>query len=86
MIKAIEEYIQSPLKAIRANCLQCVGGSAYEVRTCTAKNCYLFPFRFGKNPYTKKREMTEEQRAEAADRLRKARARRTEQESGSDEP
>lgn len=82
MIKAIEEYIQSPLKAIRANCLQCVGGSAYEVRTCTAKNCYLFPFRFGKNPYTKKREMTEEQRAEAADRLRKARTRRTEQARG----
>ena len=78
MSNIIEEYIQSPLKAIRANCLQCVGGSAYEVRTCTAKNCYLFPFRFGKNPYTKKREMTEEQRAEAADRLRKARARRTE--------
>ena len=78
MIKAIEEYIQSPLKAIRANCLQCVGGSAYEVRTCTAKNCYLFPFRFGKNPYTKKRKMTEEQRAEAADRLRKASERRTE--------
>ena len=82
MIKAIEEYIQSPLKAIRANCLQCVGGSAYKVRTCTAKNCYLFPFRFGKNPYTKKREMTEEQRAEAADRLRKARTRRTEQARG----
>ncbi len=78
MSNIIEEYIQSPLKAIRANCLQCVGGSAYEVRTCTAKNCYLFPFRFGKNPYTKKREMTEEQRAEAADRLRKARERRTE--------
>lgn len=73
MIKPIEEYIQSPLKAIRANCLQCVGGSAYEVKTCTAKNCYLFPFRFGKNPYTKKREMTEEQRAAAADRLRAAR-------------
>lgn len=73
MANIIEEYIQSPLKAIRANCLQCVGGSAYEVRTCTAKNCYLFPFRFGKNPYTKKREMTEEQRAAAADRLRAAR-------------
>lgn len=73
MSNIIEEYIQSPLKAIRANCLQCVGGSAYEVKTCTAKNCYLFPFRFGKNPYTKKREMTEEQRAEAADRLRAAR-------------
>ena len=73
MIKPIEEYIQSPLKAIRANCLQCVGGSAYEVKTCTAKNCYLFPFRFCKNPYTKKRKMTEEQRAAAADRLRAAR-------------
>ena len=73
MIKAIEEYIQSPLKAIRANCLQCVGGSAYEVRTCTAKNCYLFPFRFGKNPYTKKREMTEEQRLAVAERLKTAR-------------
>lgn len=73
MANIIEEYIQSPLKAIRANCLQCVGGSSNEVKLCTAKTCCLYPFRFGKNPYLKKREMTEEQRAAAAERLRTAR-------------
>ena len=40
----------SPLKAIRAFCLECVGYSADEVRLCTAgDSCPLFKFRFGKN-------------------------------------
>lgn len=77
MTNTIEEYIQSPLKAIRANCLQCVGGSSSEVKLCTSKTCYLYPFRFGKNPYMKKREMTEEQRAAAVERLRTAREKKS---------
>ena len=41
---------QTPLKSIRAKCLDCCGGSAKEVRLCPIPDCPLFPFRFGKNP------------------------------------
>lgn len=67
------EEIKNPVKAIRAFCLDCCGGSATEVKDCTSKMCVLKPFRFGKNPYRTKREMTEEQREAAAERLAKAR-------------
>lgn len=65
--------IQSPLKAIRANCLDCVG-TAHEVKHCVCIKCPLYPFRFGKNPFREKREMTPEQKAMAAERLAAARA------------
>lgn len=45
--------ITSPLKAIRAYCLDCCGGQANEVKLCPAEDCPLYPFRFGKNPYRK---------------------------------
>ena len=70
------EEITSPVKAIRAFCLDCCGGSASEVRDCTSQMCVLKPFRFGKNPYRVKREMTEEQRAAAIERLEVARAKK----------
>ena len=66
------DEIKSPIKAIRAFCLDCCGGSPAEVRECSAKSCQLKPFRFGKNPYIK-REMTEEQRERAKANLEKAR-------------
>lgn len=66
------EQITSPIKAIRAYCLSCVCGNAAEVKRCELTNCPLHPFRFGKNPFTK-RTLTEEQRQEAAKRLLKAR-------------
>jgi hypothetical protein len=47
------DSIRSPLKAIRAHCLECVCGSREEVRQCTDESCWLFPFRLGKNPYRK---------------------------------
>ncbi len=65
--------IKSPLKAIRANCLECLGGSSNEVKECTAFNCHLFDFRFGKNPYRKKRILTDEQKEIVIERLRNAR-------------
>ena len=51
----------SPLKAIRAKCLDCCCGSAFEVSGCTAgpqpnaeyPPCPLFPFRSGHNPNRK---------------------------------
>lgn len=40
----------TPMKAIRAKCLDCSSGSSNEVKLCPIKNCPLYIFRFGKNP------------------------------------
>lgn len=40
----------SPLKAIRAKCIDCSAGVAKEVRECVVTDCSLYPFRMGKNP------------------------------------
>ena len=40
----------TPMKAIRAKCLDCCCGSAVEVRKCTIKACSLWPYRFGRRP------------------------------------
>ena len=61
--------ITSPIKAIRAKCIDCCCGDREEVKLCPATDCPLHPFRFGKNPFTK-RVMTDEQKAAAAERLR----------------
>ena len=63
----------NPVKAIREKCLDCCAGQIAEVKVCPSESCALHPFRFGKNPYRTKREMSEEQRAAAAERLREAR-------------
>lgn len=67
------ENITNPVKAIRAFCLECCGNSSEAVRECTAPRCALYAFRFGKNPYLKRRELTEEEREELRNRLKKAR-------------
>ena len=38
----------TPMKAIRAKCLDCCGGVCKMVRECTAPNCPLWPYRFGR--------------------------------------
>ena len=60
---------KSALKAIREKCLDCVCGQANEVKLCPVKDCSLYPFRFGKNPFNK-RNLTEEQKKAASDRLK----------------
>ena len=65
---------KNPVKAIRLHCLDCMCGNAAEVARCVCPDCNLFPFRFGKNPYLKKREYTEEQKAAMAERLKKGRS------------
>lgn len=62
----------TPIKAIRAKCLDCCCGSQTEVKLCTCTDCSLYPFRLGHNPNIK-REYTEEQRRAAAERLAKNR-------------
>jgi hypothetical protein len=41
----------SPIKAIRAKCLECCCGDASEVRKCVAVDCALWPMRMGHNPF-----------------------------------
>ena len=43
----------TPVKTIRAKCLECSGGQPSEVRNCQIPECPLFPFRLGKNPNRK---------------------------------
>lgn len=64
----------NPVKAIREFCVQCYGGYRSEVKTCPSERCPLHAFRMGVNPYRKKRELSEEQKASARDRMAKARA------------
>ena len=64
--------ITTPLRAIRAYCLDCAGTSN-EVKLCPVEKCVLHEWRFGHNPFAKKREMTEEQRAAVAERFRQSR-------------
>lgn len=68
--------ILSPLKAMRAKCLDCCCDNLKEVRECHINDCALWPYRFGKLPEGRKpkREYTEEQRKAMAERLAKARA------------
>lgn len=42
---------KSPIKAIRAKCLDCSAGNAAEIRKCVAYGCALWPFRMGRNPF-----------------------------------
>ena len=43
----------TPLKAIRAKCLEWSGGHPKEVRLCTNTACPLHLYRLGKNPHRK---------------------------------
>lgn len=65
--------ITNPVKAIRAFCVDCCGGSSMMVKGCSAPDCALYPFRLGKNPYRKSRELTEEERQVLRDRMNKIR-------------
>lgn len=42
----------TPIKAIRAKCLDCCCNHPSEVRICTAVKCPLYPYRMGKRPKT----------------------------------
>lgn len=72
----------TPIRAIRAKCLDCMCGQANEVKLCPCTDCSLYPFRLGKNPNYKPRELTDEQRQERADRARANLAKIKEKASG----
>jgi hypothetical protein len=42
---------ETPIAAIRANCIECSGGSVGEARKCQSLLCPLWAFRMGINPF-----------------------------------
>lgn len=64
--------MSTPLKSIKNFCIECMGGQASLVKGCASPNCPLYPYRTGHNTATK-REMSEEQRVAASERMKKAR-------------
>jgi hypothetical protein len=44
----------SPLRVIRARCLDCCAGSTQEVTKCLQLRCPAWPFRMGTNPHRKR--------------------------------
>ena len=59
----------TPMKAIRAKCLDC-NSTAHEVKLCPCTDCALWPFRLGKNPNIK-RVMSEDQKQASRERMAK---------------
>jgi len=44
-------FINSKIfKAVKAKCLDCSGNSVTNVKECPAKDCSLWPYRFGEQP------------------------------------
>jgi hypothetical protein len=60
----------SALQAIRLQCRECMGFQRHLVAGCTSVLCSLYPFRLGASG---RKEMAEEQRAAAGERLRRLR-------------
>ena len=68
------EQPTSVLQAIKKHCrTDCCCDDMESWKECNATDCMLHPFRMGKNPFRKKRELTDKQRKAIADRLEKAR-------------
>ena len=63
----------SPLKSIRAKCLDCMCGSSKEVNICPSDDCPLYIYRFGKYPKgtRKKVEISEERKQKLIKQLNK---------------
>lgn len=40
----------TPMKAIRAKCVECCAGNVREVSKCTIEKCALYPYKSGHRP------------------------------------
>ena len=74
-IKTEEEFSRevsentNVLRAIKLKCLDCSTYNINEIKECPVKNCPLYPFRLGKNPF-RKRELSEEERNKLSERMK----------------
>jgi len=48
--QVVGKRMKTPVKSIRAYCIECQGGSHKEVRLCTSYDCPLYGYRMGKRP------------------------------------
>lgn len=79
--KAVPQAL-TPMKAIREKCIDYMCGSVREVERCQIRDCSLWPYRFGFNPYVEPRhapQLTEQQKVANAARLRELAAKRREE-------
>jgi len=51
-LKTLGHGRRSPTKAMRAFCVDCMGGNRAEVRRCSSVGCALWPYRMGRNPFS----------------------------------
>lgn len=58
------------LRAIKLKCLDCSTYNILEIKECPVKNCPLYPFRLGNNPFRKKKELSEEERTKLSERMK----------------
>jgi hypothetical protein len=49
----------SPLRAIRSQCVECMGGMVKEIAICPTKCCSLYRFRMGKMPKAGEKQILE---------------------------
>lgn len=68
-----DQKILTPLRSIRAKCIDCSAGSMKEVRECVMLDCPLYPYRLGKSPNRKPRILTDEEREALRQRMAKMR-------------
>ena len=69
------DEVMSARASIRNFCLSCFEweDTTRAIRECTAPDCWLYPWRFGKTPEERKRAVTEAQRKASAKGLAKIR-------------
>lgn len=67
-LKALGHKKRPILSAIKEHCKDCSGDDS--PKRCWAKNCPLYPYRLGHNPFNK-RILTEEQKQQALKNLEK---------------
>ena len=60
----------TPMKAVKAFCKCCIGGGVTKVMACDAKECDLYAYRLGKNPFRAKRVLSDEFREAASARFK----------------
>lgn len=78
MSRECSQAALTPMRAIRAKCLDCSGGSTKEVRLCPVTTCALWPYRMGRRPRASKKSgtyvpdfcATRDSEGESAERLR----------------
>lgn len=85
MEKPERSKLTTPLAVIRAYCLSCCLGNPYEVRMCPAEECELWLWRFGKNPFRKKRQLSEEEKQKRVERLQRFKHLESPETQGSEE-